>query len=267
MSEFTSGAIPGMQSPVESVETQVTWSGRHGQTLLATQKALLAADVVDSGNTPDTTIRGGNTPDTTIRGGNILAIDASGAARLYDPDANDGQQIAVGVLEHTQDMLEGGVPTQRLVSMLVHGLLKESELHGLDPRAKQQLASRFVFDRSVGTSGGELMHPRGVVRKSSNYTITPEDNGMLFIATGAVSFTLPEKANGLAFRFLQTADATMSISGSGILTVGNANASSVSASSANQKIGAHLLFECMYIAANTLRWVVSNLGNTALSIS
>lgn len=257
MSEFTSGAIPGMQTPVESTETQVTWSGRHGQTLIATQKALLAADVVDSGNTPN----------TTIRGGHLLAIDANGAARLYDPDANDGTQIVIGVLEQTQDMLEGGVPTQRLVSMLVHGLLKESELHGLDPRAKQQLASRFVFDRSLGASNGELMHPRGVVRKSANYTVTAEDNGMLFIATAAVTFTLPTKANGLAFRFLQSADANLVLSGNDILAVGNANASSVTANTSSQKAGTHLLVECVYVAANTLKWIVSNLGGTTISVS
>lgn len=257
MSEFTSGAIPGMQMPVESTETQVTWSGRHGQTLIATQRALLAADVVDSGNTPN----------TTIRGGHVLAIDANGAARLYDPDANDGLQIAVGVLEQTQDMLEGGVATQRLVSMLVHGLLKESELHGLDPRAKQQLASRFVFDRSLGVSGGELMHPRGVVRKSANYTITAEDNGMLFIATAAVTFTLPAKANGLAFRFLQSADANLVISGNDMIVAGNAAASSVTANTSSQKAGTHLLVECVYVGTNTLKWIVSNLGGTPISVS
>lgn len=255
MSEFTSGAIPGMQTPVELTETQVTWSGRHGQSLIATQKALLAADVVDSGNTPS----------TTIRGGHVLAIDANGAARLYDPDANDGQQIAVGVLEQTQDMLQDGVATQRLVSMLVHGLLKESELHGLDLRAKQQLASRFVFDRSPGVSGGELMHPRGVVRKNADYTLTAEDNGLLFIATAAVTFTLPAKANGLAFRLAQIADANLTVAGDGIIACGNATATTVNAVSSGQKAGTQLLIECVYVAADTLKWIVSNLGGTTVS--
>ena len=115
MSQFTSGAVPGFQAAQESSETQVTWSGRHGQNLIATQKALVAAANVDAGNTPT----------TTLRGGNLLAIDdATGAAHIYDPDATDGKQIAIGVLEHAQDMLQNGVASDRFIQMLVHGLLK-----------------------------------------------------------------------------------------------------------------------------------------------
>ena len=58
------------------------------------------------------------------------------------------------------------------------------------------------------------MHPRGIYRKSGNYTVTADDNGLLFLATAAVTFTLPTKQNGLAFRFAQTADANLVITGS-----------------------------------------------------
>src|SRR5262245_30743546 len=102
MSEFTSGNVPGIGTQVESGETQVWWAGRHGQALIATRKITLAAASEDSGNTPA----------TTLRGGNVLALaDASGKALPYDPDANDGRQIAMGVLEKHQDMLVGGVAT------------------------------------------------------------------------------------------------------------------------------------------------------------
>lgn len=254
MNDFTAGALPGFRAAQESAETQVTWNGRHGQNLIATRKALIAAANVDSGNTPD----------TTLRGGNILTIDdATGAAYLYDPDANDGKQIAIGVLEHAQDMLQNGVATNRFTQMLVHGLLKENELHGLDPRAKQQLSARFVFDRSLTGGAGELMHPRGIYRKSANYTVTEEDTGLLFIATAAVTFTLPTKQNGLAYRFLQTADADMAIVGSADIIYRNSvSNSSLTFSTASQKIGSHVLLECMYIGAGTLKWVASNLGGT-----
>lgn len=254
MTQFTSGAIPGFQAEQESVETQVTWSGRRGQDLVATRKAILASSNVDSGNTPT----------TTLRGGQLLSIDdATGEAYLYDPDANDGKQLPIGVLEQAQDMLQNGVATDRFVQMLVHGLLKEGELHGLDPRARQQLAARFVFDRSLHTSAGELMHPRGVYRKSAHYTVTAEDNGLLFLATAAVNFTLPTKENGLAFRFLQTADADMAIIGSAdILYRNSATNSSLTFSTAGQKIGSQLLIECLYVDTDTLKWVASNLGGT-----
>ena len=98
--------------------------------------------------------------------------------------------------------------------MLVHGLVKESELINLDPRARQQLGTRFTFDRERSPQAGVLMHPRGIYRKSANYTVTADDNGLLFLATAAVTFTLPTKENGLAFRFVQTADANLVISGS-----------------------------------------------------
>jgi hypothetical protein len=112
-----------------------------------------------------------------------------------------------------------------------------------------------------------LMHPRGIYRKSANYVVTPADNGLLFLATAAVAFTLPTKENGLAFRFLQTADNDLTITGSAdIIHKGNAAATSVVFSTAGQKIGSHVLVECMYVAADTLKWVVSNLGGTTATV-
>jgi hypothetical protein len=259
MNDFASGAIPGFQAAQESEETQVTWSGRNGQTLAATRKAILASGNTDSGNTPT----------TTLRGGNLLAIDdATGEAYLYDPDASDGKQIAVGVLENAQDMLQNGTATDRFIQMLVHGLLKESQLQGLDPRARQQLASRFLFDKHVSQCGGELMHPRGVYRKNSHYTVLDTDNGLMFIATGAVNFTLPTKQNGLAFRFLQTADNTMAIIGSSdIIHKNSVASSSVTFSTSSEKIGSHVLVECVYTGTNTLKWLVTNLGGTTATLA
>jgi hypothetical protein len=259
MSEFTSGNAPGFEPQTESEESQVWWSGRHGQNLIATRKATIDASAVDAGNVPT----------TTLRGGNLLAIaDADGQALIYDPDANDGTQIAVGVLEKHQDMLVSGVATDRFTQMLVHGLLKESELIGLDPRAKSQLAGRFVFDSDQPAAAGELMHPRGVYRKSTNYTVVAADSGLLFLATGAANFTLPTKQNGLAFRFLQTADANLVITGSSdIVHKGSAAASSVTFSTASEKIGSHALVECVYTATNTLKWIVSNLGGTTATVA
>ena len=99
-------------------------------------------------------------------------------------------------------------------------------------------------------------------------SVVAADNGKLFLATAAVNFTLPTKANGLAFRFLQTADANMVITGSSdIVTIHNAGASSITYSTANQKIGSHILVECVYTAASTLRWIVSNLGGTTMTIA
>ena len=259
MSEFTSGNAPGFAAQVEGDDVNVLWVGRHGQDLAATRKTTILGTAADVGNTPS----------TTLRGGNILAIvDASGKANTYSPDATDGRQIAVGILEHHQDMLQDGVATDRFTQMLVHGLVKEGELIGLDPRAKQQLGGRLVFDREISPQAGTLMHPRGIYRKSGNYTVVAGDNGLLFLATAAVTFTLPTKANGLAFRFAQTADANLVIQGAAdLIHKGNAAANTVTFSTANEKIGSHVLVECLYTAAGTLKWLVSNVGGTTATVA
>lgn len=259
MSEFTTGNAPGFEAAREAAESEVTWSGRQGQDLVATKKIALVSTAADSGNTPT----------TTLRGGNLLAIvAASGKADTYSADANDGRQIAVGILEKAQDMLVGGVATERFTQMLVHGLVREGDLLNLDARARQQLGQRFVFDRETSPQAGVLMHPRGIYRKSANYTVTEGDNGLLFLADAAVTFTLPTKANGLAFRFAQTANQNLVISGSAdIVHKGNAAASTVTFSTASEKIGSHVLVECLYTAAGTLKWLVTNLGGTTATVA
>ena len=259
MSEFTTGNAPGFQAAIEGQESEVTWTGRNGQDQVATRKITLLAAATDSGNTPN----------TTLRGGNVLAIvDATGKANTYSPDANDGRQIAVGILEHYQDMLVGGVATDRFTQMLVHGLIREGEVVGLDARARHQLGQRFTFDRETSPQAGTLLHPRGIYRKSANYAVTVNDNGLLFLATAAVTFTLPTKANGLAFRFAQTADANMVIAGSAdIIVKGNAAANTVTFSTANEKIGSQVLVECIYTNTGTLKWLVTNMGATTPSVA
>jgi hypothetical protein len=259
MAEYAMGNAPGFQAQIEAQEAEILWSGRKGQDLAATKKITLLSSAVDSGNTPT----------TTLRGGNVLAIvDGIGKANTYSPDANDGRQIALGILEHAQDMLLSGVATDRFTQMLVHGLVRETELLNLDPRAKQQLGQRFFFDRESSPQAGVLMHPRGIYRKSSNYTVTASDNGLLFLATAAVNFTLPSKQNGLAYRFVQTADANLVITGSAdLIAKGNAGATTVTFSTASEKIGSQVLVECVYVGTGTLKWLVTNLGATTPTVA
>lgn len=258
MTQFSAGNVPGFQPKLESSEAQVWWSGREGQHQLATRKISLDASNTDAGNSPN----------TTLRSGTLLAIDdATGKAFVYDPDANNGRQIVQGVLDKSQDMLLNGTPSERFTQMLVTGLLKQGELVGLDPRAIQQLAGRFVFDANL-TPPGVLMHPRGVYRKSANTTLTAADNGLLFVATAAVNFTLPAKQNGLAFRFAQTADADLVLTGTADLVhKGNAAANTVSFATAGQKIGSQALVECIFTADNILKWIVTNLGGTTATVA
>ena len=259
MSQFTTGNAPGFQAKIETDEAQVTWAGRQGLDLAATRNVTIDSTAVDSGNTPTTTLRAGLL---------LGVIDATLKAVPYDPDATDGRQIAVGILEKHQDMLVEGVATDRFSQMLVHGLVKESQLINLDARARQQLSGRFVIDRDRSSAAGVLLHPRGVNRKAANYTLTSSDNGLLFLATAAATFTLPTKANGLAFRIAQTADANLVLQGSAdIVHKGNAAANTVTFDTAGQKIGSSILVECVYTADSTLKWLVTNLGGTTATVA
>ena len=196
MSDFSNGNVPGFQTKQETQEGQVTWSGRQGQDLTATRKVVIDASATDDGNSPHT---------TTLRAGLVLAMkDSDGKVYPYNSGANDGRQIALGILEQPQEMLEDGVATDRFTQMLVQGLARENRLYGLDVRAKSQLAGRFLFDRDLNSAAGSLMQPRGAYRISGDHTLTKAEHGLLMIATSAVAFTLPDKENGLAFRLLQS---------------------------------------------------------------
>jgi hypothetical protein len=259
MSQFTTGNAPGFQAKIESEEVQITWSGRNGQDLVATRQVTIDSTATDAGNTPSTTLRAG-----LVMG--ILA--ASGKAVPYDADASDGRQIAVGILEKSQDMLVAGVTTDRFTQILVHGLVKQTPLVNLDVRARQQLSQRLMIDRDLTPAGGVLMQPRGVIAKAANYSLVAADDGHLLLATAAVTFTLPTKENGLAFRFAQSVDADLVIQGSSdIIHHGSAAASSITFSTASQKAGSHVLVECLYIATDTLAWLVSNLGSTTATVA
>lgn len=259
MSSFLSGLVPGQTDAEFSEDPNIVWSGRQSQTLVATRPVMLDSTCTDSGATPT----------TTLRAGNLIALDdATGRGFIYDPDATDGKQVVLGVLEKSVDMLTNGVATARLVEVIVAGRIKEGTLIGLDARARAALASRIEFDQDWTNGAGHLLMPRSIYRKSGNYTVKAADHGVHFIATSAVTFTLPTKANGLSFRFTQIADSNMAISGSSDLVVkNNAAASSVTCQTSSEKIGSQLLVECVYTTTSTLKWIVTNLGGTTLTIA
>jgi hypothetical protein len=165
-------------------------------------------------------------------------------------------------------MLEEGVATERFTQMLVGGMVRERKVIGLDSFARVHLGRRFHFDRDDAGAGPFAATPRGVRLFDADYTVTDDDHGQLLVARGAVNFTLPTKANGLVFRFLQTADARMKVLGSSDLVYGGtAGGSTLDFNTASQKLGSQVLVECLYVLPNTLAWVVTNGGGTTLTIS
>ena len=174
MSDFTTGNTPGFQAASEADGAEVTWSGRQGQDLIATKKITLVSTAADTrqhahDHAPRRHPDGGRGCD---RQGRYLF-----ARRQRRPADRHGH------FGKAPGHARAGVATDRFTQMLVHGLVREGELLSLDARARQQLGGRFTFDRETSPQAGVLMHPRGVFRKSANYTVTADDNGLLFLAT------------------------------------------------------------------------------------
>lgn len=260
---FSRGNTPGFAAAIESEESQVTMSGRNGQTLIVEGHGKVVASA---------TVDSGNTPTTTLRGGNILSLDASsGKLELYDADANDGTQLPVGILEKHLNMLSQGTAADRFVTWLKGGILKVSELLGLDYHARAVLLrSGFQFDSITPDGAAFLVHPRKTQQHSTDYTVTADDNGDLLVATAAATFTLPTKANGLCFEFLQTADANMIIASAGsaddIIADADAGADTLTFSTSSEKIGSRVRLRCIYVGAN-LRWIVEKLTANTMTVA
>lgn len=111
--------------------------------------------------------------------------------------------------------------------------------------------------------------PTNVAHVSSNQSVTAAQTGTLFIITAnGVTFTLPTIAEGLIYRFLQTTDNNMTITGSSnIIHKGNAAATSVAFSTNSLKIGSYAMIEARDVGSGTLKWVLSNLGVTTATVS
>lgn len=105
-----------------------------------------------------------------------------------------------------------------------------------------------------------------VVTKAANYTLTNDDDNIHFVATGAVTFTLPPKTLGTSFRFTQSSNNNMIISGTGIIHKGNNNASTITFNTAGQLIGSQLSVECVEVDG-VLKYIASNLGDTTAVVA
>jgi Bacteriophage lambda head decoration protein D len=260
MSQVIPGQFPGIQPKQESEEKQLTWAARQGLDYSVSRQVVIDAATVDATNSPT----------TQLRAGLVMARrDSDGKYVQYDPAGTNGSQIAVGVLEESLNMLDAsGNTTERFAQVLFQGLLRKNQLIGLDTRAELQLAESFLFDQPTACSSGVMLQPRGVYRKSSDYTVLHSEQGALFVATAAVTFTLPEKRNGLTFRFLQSADALLRITGAAdIVYKSSAASTNLLCNTSNEKIGSHLLLECVFVSSSQLKWVATNLGGTTVALS
>ncbi len=252
------GLDPGYTSLLQSFEISLLWSAHHGEKNLLVSPGKISSTATDSGNTNIT---------TTLRAGLILGIkDSDGFYYKYDPTATDGTQIPRAILPYTLDMLgAANAAVAKTVPVMVRGNIIVANLVNYDAGAGKRLIQLgFNLDAPAGAEAGEGYI--GVQEKGSNYTVVAADNGKLFLAiTGAVTFTLPTKAHGLAFEFLNTVNNDMIIATAGsaddIVADGDAGADQVAFSTSSHKIGSRIRVECRYLSAG-LVWLTKNLGGT-----
>jgi len=258
--------VPGPHSSVASGEAQIYWQGRFGESNLAEAAGLINSDVVDSGNTPT----------TTLRGGLVMAVKSSAAADggtmiVYDPDATPvadttgGSRIPGGVLPQWIRMLDNtGTAADRMASIIKTGLIRRDALTGLDKHAEAVFTRHgMVFDDAGPNGAAMLVHPLSTYEEdSTSYTVTAADNGKMLVGNNAaaVTFTLPTIAHGLSYEIMNYGAGGTVIDGASNLVV---NGSITVDNLTLDSIGDRVRIRAAYLGATpTLKWIVEDLGGS-----
>ncbi len=248
MSQISSmfGHLPGMGIVVESFEAATTW----GPYPRYYTPAYIGAGAADPGNVPTWELRVG-----LVMGKQL----ATGQWVNYSPTANDGSEVAQGVLPLALRMqdVQTGINTTKFYAIMVSGGVQAAKLIGLDNQARAQMSEAFYFDDNF--PGNQQFPWQRFQTKTASYAIQPADNLSHFDnigATGAVTFTLPPIANGYYFGFRCVANFNLlvtSTEGANIVAFNNASASTISYQTGSSLVGGG--FEVFSNPAGT-KWFV-----------
>lgn len=204
-----------------------------------------------------------------LRVGLVMARLTSGGNWVdYDPTANDGSQIAAGILAKEvilTDPTTGSSQTRQGI-VAVSGKVKSAtgKLIGLDQMARMQLRQAgFIFD-DASTNATPVQPFTGPKTVTADTTLTSADYGKLVVCagSGAINLTLPALANGAVIEALNAVNQNMVITsaeGTNIVVVNSLGATSLTFSTSSQKIGARVRLIGMYVNG-TLKWVASISG-------
>ena len=259
MSSQGGWGIPGSGSLVETYETEILWGGDESKGLCLFGNAVYSGAARDAGNTPTTILRAGNLFGTVL---------AANELEEWDPTATDGTQNIAGILSNemrAQDF--DGNNTDRLFRTLLRGPVKADQLliagSALVGHAQEYLARRQLSRAGFILSDDPFGYKAGVNPRSSyhvaNYQVLATENGTLFLAGAAATFTLPAIKAGLAYTFVNTTNTAMAIAsteGDNIVKVNDASADSITFSTASEMIGAQATLKSEYVNG-TLKWLVN----------
>ncbi len=244
--------------------------------------------VVDNANNfraGDSIIIGENaavTISSIVYSTNTITIASAKTWKDNDAVTVSGSATARGVLLDSEVKLyDDWAPTtyiNRTCQMAIAGTIDQDKLLGdyaatlEDPDSAFWLQNLIFDDYALGIDTMPVPFGLFGLQKfryvSADYTVVAADSGTMFLATAAVTFTLPTKAAGLAFGFMQTADANMVVASAGsaddAITDGDAGADTITYSTSSHKIGATLLVE---IAPDLTKWLTFSLSENAQTIA
>lgn len=104
-----------------------------------------------------------------------------------------------------------------------------------------------------------------IISKGANYTVLASESGSVFIATAAVTFTLPAPAAGLNYYFVNKTDANMTVNANAadkMITFNDVDADGVAFSTTSEKAGAIL-----WVVSDGTMWYANKIGGNTLTVS
>jgi len=274
--------LPSIQDIRENVEAEVTWGpwdlNRHYLV-----PALISGAARDAGNSTTTVLRPGLLVGMARAAGNYVVKEwTPNSAGAGTPD---GYQYLAGVLVFDLSTQLQGANADRWGFILVGGNVKAKSLivpgnasAGIDADAAEYnvrslLAGRFMFDDMYheylvsGANGGY----RAIINRTADLVLVEADHASMFTtlgAAGAVTFTLPAVTNnkGMRFMFFNAVDQNMAVASAAanqLITFNNAAASSVTFSTAGNKIGASVEI----IGIGSSKWIVRPCGANTMTVA
>lgn len=256
---------PGVGSEQSATLRNILW-GKMGDQMALRKSGMILGTSRDSGNTPT----------TVLRAGLVLAETADGQYTQYDPDSTTYlQSVAAAVLPEELRVTDlDGNDQNQTFGVIVAAPVKANKLIGLDDKARIQLIQRgFLFDdgnHQPGLAGGVFADE---TITDAAKTLVAADNGKRIIVNGGAdcAITLPAVATSYGFNVevVNHVDFELSIvsaEGDNIISIHDAAADSVTATTATEHIGAHFHIQHV-VVAGVEKWLVTEKRGVTLTVA
>jgi hypothetical protein len=254
MSSTGGFGVAGQGALVETTEAEILWGGDAAKGMAIWKSALIDGATRDASSTPT----------TLLQPGLVLAqLDADSKFTDYDPNAEDGSEVAVAILGtqmRAQDF--DAADADRVFRVLVGGPVKAGQLNGLDDQARVQLGPRFIFDDDLIGSHNFLGLPWKHEQIITDTTLVAADAGKRIVCTTAdCDVTLPALATnaGFAVEVLMAANFELIITsaeGGNIIAGGEVAADTFTLTVTGEQLGQRVRVEAIFVGT-TPHWLLT----------